>query len=573
MIGALTAIRGVLVVAGVSLLVMAVYARRAYDGSAITPFVGLLGLVGVLSIADAVAATSQTALALVWVGAYMFIPVAFAWFVVEYYGLPYLATRAQRLGFLAPVLVGIAGGTTLVLSPSMGGVMSSGAPAPAGGSLRFEVAQLADSIGLFYAGGVMLLATILLFRTCWAYPHLDTKLGIALGFIGLWPWVSYLTTPVTVQMVPVTTILAGTATGYAASALAAGFLVSTGRLFEAAPAAGTLGPETVLDTLDDLVIVVDREGRIVRVNERATTALGTVPADSVGQPVDSVVGVDLDTLREVRCVELETGNGTRHFETTVSGVTDRHGRTPGAAVVLRDVTQRRLRGQRLTVLNRVLRHNLRNRMTSIIGRAQLLEAETDYDDHTGSILTSADDLVALGERAREVENMMSVPVQTDTTTTVDSVVSPIVERLSNEFPDATITTTIDATLTAAVDGRILAPVVENVVENAVIHNESATPEVAVRAEAAPENPAVVELTVTDNGPGIPATERNVLQGGDETPLEHGSGLGLWAVYWGVTRMGGDLSVADAEPRGTVVRLRLPGATESAADAPTPVEAD
>lgn len=42
-----------------------------------------------------------------------------------------------------------------------------------------------------------------------------------------------------------------------------------------------------------------------------------------------------------------------------------------------------------------------------------------------------------------------------------------------------------------------------------------------------------------------------------TPLEHGSGLGLWVAKWGVTRLGGTLSLERTEPRGTTATVRVP----------------
>jgi len=43
------------------------------------------------------------------------------------------------------------------------------------------------------------------------------------------------------------------------------------------------------------------------------------------------------------------------------------------------------------------------------------------------------------------------------------------------------------------------------------------------------------VRVGDNGSGIPEHERRTLAGADETPLRHGSGVGLWLVYWLVTQ--------------------------------------
>ena len=56
--------------------------------------------------------------------------------------------------------------------------------------------------------------------------------------------------------------------------------------------------------------------------------------------------------------------------------------------------------------------------------------------------------------------------------------------------------------------------------------------------------------------GIPDEEVTVLPRGTESPLHHGSGLGLWLVHWLVSASGGDLDFADNRPRGSVVTLTL-----------------
>jgi two-component system sensor histidine kinase RegB len=55
----------------------------------------------------------------------------------------------------------------------------------------------------------------------------------------------------------------------------------------------------------------------------------------------------------------------------------------------------------------------------------------------------------------------------------------------------------------------------------------------------------------------------VLEAGEETPLEHSTGLDLWLVYWVVALSGGELAFEENDPRGTVVTIALPtpGATD------------
>lgn len=63
--------------------------------------------------------------------------------------------------------------------------------------------------------------------------------------------------------------------------------------------------------------------------------------------------------------------------------------------------------------------------------------------------------------------------------------------------------------------------------------------------------------MADNGPGIPSQEREVPLEGDEEPLKHGGGLGLWIVNWAVTRSDGSVEFDANDPRGSRVSLYLP----------------
>jgi sensor histidine kinase regulating citrate/malate metabolism len=67
----------------------------------------------------------------------------------------------------------------------------------------------------------------------------------------------------------------------------------------------------------------------------------------------------------------------------------------------------------------------------------------------------------------------------------------------------------------------------------------------------------VAVSVADDGPGIEPTEYDVLKRGTETPLRHGSGIGLWIVKWGVDHLGGRISFDERDPRGTAVTVCVP----------------
>ncbi len=64
----------------------------------------------------------------------------------------------------------------------------------------------------------------------------------------------------------------------------------------------------------------------------------------------------------------------------------------------------------------------------------------------------------------------------------------------------------------------------------------------------------ITCRICDDGPGLPNTERDVLEAGEETPLVHGQGLGLWVSYWIITTLDGEIEVTEAD-QGTTIEIR------------------
>jgi signal transduction histidine kinase len=64
------------------------------------------------------------------------------------------------------------------------------------------------------------------------------------------------------------------------------------------------------------------------------------------------------------------------------------------------------------------------------------------------------------------------------------------------------------------------------------------------------------VTVSDNGPSIPRHELEVIEQREETDLAHGSGIGLWLIYWATSAVRGDVSF-ERTASGTRVTLEFP----------------
>ena len=224
--------------------------------------------------------------------------------------------------------------------------------------------------------------------------------------------------------------------------------------------------------------------------------------------------------------------------------------------IQQDITARKRRNRLIEVLERVLRHNLRNDMSAIGGFADIIRERTEGEltEYADRIKATAVELTELSEKARELESMVrdAEPLDArDVVTDIDDVVAD----LRDEYPDTTFRVETDSSAEVmATDQLRLA--LRELGTNAAKHGAGSPVEVT-----ATRDDQNVVVTVRDEGPGLPAHERRVLETGKETRLEHGSGLGLWLVNWIVTGFGGTVTATVED--GTTVTLSL-----SAVDAQT-----
>jgi methyl-accepting chemotaxis protein len=210
----------------------------------------------------------------------------------------------------------------------------------------------------------------------------------------------------------------------------------------------------------------------------------------------------------------------------------------------RFVEEREQREQRLEVFNRVLRHNLRNRLDVIRSHTEQLADRTD-DDHAEAVLAASDRLASIGTRARRIDRLMARdpdPAMVDLTAVVPGLLSQV------RSDDVTVTTEFPSEATLRTDAEILRTALISPLENAVGYADSSvTVSIAPAADG-------YRIAISDDGPGIPAAELESLAAGTETAQQHGRGLGLWQLKWGVDGLGGDLSFETDD--GTTVTITL-----------------
>ncbi|WP_424015440.1 histidine kinase N-terminal 7TM domain-containing protein [Halorubrum xinjiangense] len=328
------------------------------------------------------------------------------------------------------------------------------------------------------------------------------------------------------------------------------------RLLTLAPAPRRRARQLVFEQLHDPVFVVGTEGLLVDLNESAAETFGIDRRAAIGESASAVVP-RYDAVSDVdaegdkpRAIPIVGRDGQRPYEVTVRDVVDDHDRTTARVITFHDVGAYLGQQQRLNVLNRVFRHDVRTETNLIQGYAEQLRSDPTDERALSIIEKSAGRMLELSERTRTAGELFD-PTEESESAPLTDVVDEAVAEARAAAPDARI----DVGRVAAVPvPAVLEVVLGNLCTNAVRHNDAEAPWMRIDAAVAD---GWVEVTVADDGPGIDPAEYDVLDRGTETPLRHGSGIGLWIVKWGVDHIGGRISFDEREPTGTVVTVCVP----------------
>jgi PAS domain S-box-containing protein len=219
-----------------------------------------------------------------------------------------------------------------------------------------------------------------------------------------------------------------------------------------------------------------------------------------------------------------------------------------------DITHRKIRERRTEVLNRVLSHNLRNKMNIIEVYVDMLRADYDGDppESLQKIETAASNLLTLAETVRETDRILSQTEADSASVELGEQLTAMMSGFRDRYPEVAFEIAVpDENCTVSVGGLVDA--IEEAVDNAVKHNDSDQPRVGIEIS---HRTGWVDIEIRDNGPGIPDQEIDVLRTG-EAALRHADRMGIWLIYWTVSRGGGTLSIRDADDSGTVLSIAVP----------------
>jgi len=243
---------------------------------------------------------------------------------------------------------------------------------------------------------------------------------------------------------------------------------------------------------------------------------------------------------------------------TIIPIEDDTGKITHFAAIERDISDTVFTEQVMDVVNRILRHNLRTSINVIDGYTDLLADDLEDTEHLAAVKAISDrteKLQKLSEKSGDIRVLFEDRRDSQIVT-----VSTIVDYIKNcqkEHDEAVISFSVEVEDDVAIkNGQMLELAINESIENAVLHKKSGSPRIEITLTKE-EDPPRLRIDIADNGSGIPQEEWDVIISNQETPLNHGSGIGLWLIYWCVTSLGGSIELTRHGSYGSVLTYRLP----------------
>ncbi|MXR40423.1 PAS domain-containing protein [Halobaculum sp. WSA2] len=335
--------------------------------------------------------------------------------------------------------------------------------------------------------------------------------------------------------------------------------------------------EMQADAVEKSLFITDAVGRIEYVNTQFEQTTGYSADEVLGQTPRILKSGAQDeafyqelwetiTAGEVweATITNERKSGERYtVEQKIVPVVDDTGEITHFVSIEDDVTEQAFTEEVLAVMSRVLRHNVRNSVNAIQGYAELLEEKME-DPNDRAVLqviqSQAKNLETISQRSQDIRELFRRRHEHHTLK-VGTIVG-FVEQQRVRHPEAQIDLSMEVADDREIqNGSLLQIAIDEALENAVVHSDHERPHVAVTVtEAATADRLCIEIA--DDGPGIPDQEWDVIFDGQETQLAHGTGIGLWMMYWTITALGGTIERSDNEPRGCVITYHIPLGTSN-----------
>jgi two-component system NtrC family sensor kinase len=340
--------------------------------------------------------------------------------------------------------------------------------------------------------------------------------------------------------------------------------------------------ENILESLNDGLAVLDRNGRVVRWNRQMEELHGIRHEAAVGLALDELF--DSSIVRRIRGAAGGAAEGTAHYRIPMTtrhepprrllvnlGATplrDSHATVVGSIVIVEDISTRVQLEEQLQISEKMasigllaagVAHEVNTPLTGISSFTQMLLESARPDDPSTEVLEKIERQTF--RAAKIVNGLLNLarPAQVDSgPCDINAVVNDVLSLLEHQFRTGSIQVRKElAVVPPVVQG--IEHKLQQVFLNLFLNARDAMPRggwltIVTRAD---RDGAVVE--VADTGSGIPAEQLSRIYDPFFTTKEigKGTGLGLSITYGIVQEHGGSITCDSQVEQGTRFSIRLP----------------
>lgn len=342
--------------------------------------------------------------------------------------------------------------------------------------------------------------------------------------------------------------------------------------------------EEVFRDLGLFIAMIDRQGNIIAINDQAQAIVGYLSDDITGMdffnlfvasemPTSIVSGIRAalheGKMPERFVPEIRMKDGSSTKVLCSSDLLYDDGSVSGAIVYgieMPDSYKKPDRSggidDRLRLYNDILSHDIKNYNQVALGYLEMaLERPADNEarsmiDHAHSAIKRSNDLVSCIKKLIDIESGAPIEPMTEILT---DIIDRNVRSIRQAYPQKTIEFKMTGDFNTTVSSCIIIDdAFYNVLDNAVRYDTHET--VVVDIAAVTRADGLIDVTISDRGPGIPDNMKQVIFMRNNKSA-HGWGMGLSITRAIVERLDGQIAVSDRVPgernKGSVFTISLP----------------
>jgi PAS domain S-box-containing protein len=350
--------------------------------------------------------------------------------------------------------------------------------------------------------------------------------------------------------------------------------------------------EAVIDSMDDLVIVMDTQNRIIDINNSAKNILGKKHTNLIGQPIFKILSnhpmlfkEDSINLKSNEEVILEIDNKNNYYDMRISPLFNKNNKLVGSFIILNDITDLKETMEELkrskvlaesankakSKFLATMSHEIRTPINGIIGMAELLENATLTAlerENLNALQYSAESLINI---INEILDFSKIEAGKMKLENIDFNLRDLISNTSKIFSSTkrldqiNFICHIDEKVPEVIIGDYakLRQILTNLLSNAFKFTEKGKIEITVDNIRSYDNKVLLLFLVSDTGIGISKNKiTNLFQSfhqldSSTTRKYGGTGLGLSIVKNLIELMGGSIKVESHEGEGSRFFFEIP----------------